>query len=164
MKFLLVTLALSLLPACGSSQSHPCMLAGDPASAGKLAPLQWMAGAWHGSTNDGEADEMWSAPSGGSMQGLGRIVKDGRTTFFEFMTIEDDGKEVIFTAWPKGKPPTQFRLVSIKGQEAVFENPEHDFPQRIVYTHEADGMLHARAEGRYKAEARTDQYWLRQVR
>jgi hypothetical protein len=164
MKRALLLFALVLLPSCGGSQSHPAMLVGDPSSAGKLAPLQWMAGAWHGSTNDGETDEMWSMPSGRSMQGLGRTVKDGRTTFFEFMTIEEGDKDVIFTAWPKGRAPTQFRLVSVKPEEVVFENPEHDFPQRIIYTHEADGMLHARAEGRVKGEARTDQYWLRQVR
>ncbi len=29
----------------------------------------------------------------------------------------------------------------------VFENPQHDFPQRILYRKNPDGTLHARAEG-----------------
>lgn len=40
-----------------------------------------------------------------------------------------------------------FKLVRNGPREAVFENPEHDFPQRIIYRLESDGALFARIEG-----------------
>jgi hypothetical protein len=123
-----------------------------------------MAGAWHGTSSDGEIDEVWSNPSGRSMHGTSRTVGAGRTSFFEFMMVEERSAEVVFIAWPKAGTPTEFKLVEVSTKEVVFENPEKEFPRRIVYTHEADGMLHARAEGRVKGDARVDQYWLRPVR
>ena len=44
-------------------------------------------------------------------------------------------------------PPTPFRLVESADKRAVFENKEHDFPQRILYWIDAAGALHARIEG-----------------
>ena len=40
----------------------------------------------------------------------------------------------------------------------VFENPEHDFPQRIVYWREGDRVLHARIEGVIKGKERKDEW------
>ena len=36
---------------------------------------------------------------------------------------------------------------SMSDRRVVFENPEHDFPQRILYWLDDDDMLHARIEG-----------------
>jgi hypothetical protein len=48
---------------------------------------------------------------------------------------------------PNGRAPaTPFAMTSHAEQRAVFENPEHDFPQRIVYERDGD-MMAARIEG-----------------
>jgi hypothetical protein len=44
-------------------------------------------------------------------------------------------------ASPQGRAPaTPFRLVEIGPGRAVFANPEHDFPRRIEYLRDGDGM------------------------
>ena len=48
---------------------------------------------------------------------------------------------------PGGAPPTSFCAVEVGERRVVFENREHDFPQRILYWLTADGRLHARIEG-----------------
>ena len=51
-------------------------------------------------------------------------------------------------AHPKARTPgTDFKLVRLVGNEAVFENLTHDFPKRVIYRRNADGTLTARVEG-----------------
>jgi hypothetical protein len=40
-----------------------------------------------------------------------------------------------------------FKLVKVNPSQAIFENPQHDFPQRIVYQRLIDGSLYASLEG-----------------
>jgi hypothetical protein len=125
--------------------------------------LLWLTGTWQGQSKEGELDQTWSLPSGRTMTGMGRVVIEGRTRFFEFMTIEERGDSVVLTAWPRAEAPMEFKLKELRGEEVEFVNPEREFPNRIVYTHEADGLLHARAEGRVKGEAKVEQYWLKKA-
>jgi hypothetical protein len=67
---------------------------------------------------------------------------------FEFLRIDASGGTVTYWASPKSAPPMPFRLKELgPGQRVVFENPEHDFPQRILYWKTDDDALHARVEG-----------------
>jgi hypothetical protein len=49
-----------------------------------------------------------------------------------------------------GAKPTVFRMITGSDGEVVFENPEHDFPQRIIYRRESADALFARIEGQEK--------------
>jgi hypothetical protein len=49
------------------------------------------------------------------------------------MSISDVPAGVTFTAYLKGQDPTPFVLKPGPDGEAVFENPDHDFPQRVIY-------------------------------
>lgn len=88
------------------------------------------------------------APAGGLMLGMARTLKNGRVVEFEFMQIRADAEgRLSFIAQPQGRPPTEFRLLRQAENEAVFENAAHDFPQRVLYRHEAVDRLVARIEG-----------------
>ena len=47
-----------------------------------------------------------------------------------------------------------FTSVAVSDSMAVFENPEHDFPQRIIYRRSAADSLHARIEGPRNGQVR----------
>ena len=48
---------------------------------------------------------------------------------------------------PGGRsPPTEFTLTAHAAQRAVFENPQHDFPKRIIYERRGD-VMNARIDG-----------------
>ena len=125
------------------------ILPAEPAAApaADLSSLAWMAGSWQGTADGLEMEELWLAPKGGAMLGLHRDVAGGRMVSFEFLRIEADGEGLVYLASPKGRPPTPFRLVEASPGRAVFANPQHDFPQRVLYWLTADGALHARIEG-----------------
>ena len=46
--------------------------------------------------------------------------------------VERDGG-LVYIAQPGGNPPTEFVLTELDKKRAVFVNPRHDFPQRIIY-------------------------------
>lgn len=120
------------------------LLAAMPASAADLADLEWLVGAW-ATEAKGEAaswtEERWSPPRGGAMLGTGLSGRGGKASSYEFMRIAvDDKGEILFWGSPQGAAPVPFRLESVRGGEAVFVNPAHDYPQRIVYRRTGRGL------------------------
>jgi len=135
---LAVGLAVALL-----AEARPA-LAASPTD---IAAVAWMAGSWGGSDGGMEMEEVWLAPKGGAMLGLHRDVAKGRMVSFEFLRIEANKEGLVYLASPGGRPATPFRLIENTKTRAVFANPAHDFPQRILYWLAENGRLHARIEG-----------------
>jgi Domain of unknown function (DUF6265) len=114
---------------------------------GELDTIAWLAGCWTSTDGRRHVDEHWMKPLGGTMMGMSRTVVGGKTVDSEVLLIRATGSEVAYVAKPSGQPEASFTLVSATPGEARFENPEHDFPQRIIYRLNPDGSLHARIEG-----------------
>jgi hypothetical protein len=90
-------------------------------------------------------------PAGQSMIGMSRTVAGGKTVFTEHLQIrEANGQIAYIVALGMGAKPTVFKLIKSSDNEVVFENPEHDFPQRIIYRRESTDALFARIEGQEK--------------
>ncbi len=127
------------------------------AQAGDLQSLSWLAGCWLDAAQPGSG-EMWMAPAGGTLLGVGRTVRAGATREFEFMQIRADADgRLVFIAQPSGQARTEFKLLSHSAQEVVFENLQHDFPQRVAYrldTLETPAVLKPRIEGQRNGTAR----------
>lgn len=121
--------------------------------------LAWLAGCWQAESGEPGSVEHWLPPAGGTMLGVSRTVRQGRTVAFEFMQLrrQPDGVLALIPQ-PSGQPPTIFRLSSLGAAEVVFENPQHDFPQRIVYARPDDTRLLARIEGLRQGLARTIEF------
>jgi hypothetical protein len=121
-------------------------LHGQAALRASVGALSWMAGAWGGTVDGVEMEEHWTTAKGGSLIGMHRDIAKGRTVSFEFLRIEEQNGGLVYLSSPKGAPVTPFRLVEAGPMRAVFANPQHDFPQRIIYW--KDGAdLRARIEG-----------------
>ena len=59
---------------------------------------------------------------------------------------ERDGR-LVYTVHRRGQPTTTFLSRSVARDEVVFENPAHDFPQRIGYRRKRPHELFAWIEG-----------------
>lgn len=110
----------------------------SPALAGE-PEFGWLAGHWRSENNGRVSEEVWMVPEGGLMTGMGRTIRDGRVVSFEFLYITT-GEDAAYFAQPGGRPAVRFGLVSQEGERAVFENPDHDFPQRIEYARDGDTL------------------------
>ncbi|MHC4081540.1 MAG: DUF6265 family protein [Planctomycetota bacterium] len=127
-----------------------------------LAGLGWLAGSWVLVSDNAVSEEHWTRPAGQSMLGLNRTVIDGQTAAFEYVRILSTPDGIVFLASPQGRhPPTRFALIESGPQRAVFENPSHDFPNRIVYERRGD-RLDARIEGEQDGQPISEQWtWRR---
>ena len=125
------------------------------ASAGALAhvapidKLAWLAGCWSHTGAEQGSVEMWTLPAGGTMLGVSRTVKNGETADFEFMQLRVNAEgKLVFIALPSGQKETTFVAVSLGNESVTFENPQHDFPQKVSYRLESADRLVGRIEGK----------------
>lgn len=161
--FLLVILLTMM--AVGFAQTAP------QESAQKLLPsgpslenLAWLTGCWEGRQGEASIEEIWSKPAGGSMLGLGRTVKGGKTTSYEFMQFREENGTLVFLPQPQGGTRTSFPLKDSFGEKLTFENKEHDFPQRVIYERKGPGSLLAAIEGTYKGKEQREEFQMTKVR
>lgn len=116
-----------------------------------LADLAWIAGCWEGGGGGGsQYQEQWMGPSGQTMLGMSRTVANDKTVAYEFLRIHQEADGIYYTSIPSGQTLASFKLIKFDAQSVVFENPDHDFPQRIIYRLEKDGALMATIEGMSK--------------
>ena len=137
---LLLPLAIALLSFVAHAQA--------PAAKPTLQDFAWLAGHWRIEQSDRLIDEQWMAPAGGLMMGMARNVQAGKVREYEFTLLrQEPNGDILYIASPSKQTETAFKLTSLRNGEAVFENPEHDFPKKIVYARQPDGSLLAAIEG-----------------
>ena len=117
-----------------------------------IADVSWIAGDWQAISGGGsgrrQSEEHWTKAAGGSMMGMSRTVAGDKTVEFEYLRIEQRADGVYYIAHPGARcPGTDFKLTRASATEAVFENPQHDFPKRIIYSKNADDSLTASIDG-----------------
>jgi hypothetical protein len=111
-----------------------------------IGDLAWLAGAWVGTRGTNGAisfEERWSAPKGGAMLATSRTVSRDKMSAFEFLRIVERDGGLVYIAQPGGAAGTEFVLTEFSANRAVFDNPRHDYPKRIVYELSAEGGLTA---------------------
>lgn len=131
---------------------------------GPIDDLAWLSGCWMSSNQEPGSAEHWMLPAGGTMIGMNRTVSGGKTVAFEFMRIveqEDGGLE--FIASPSGQKTTGFTMTNVTNREVIFENPDHDFPQRIIYRLVSDEELLGRIEGTIDGVERAADFPMKKV-
>lgn len=93
----------------------------------------WLSGYWTGEQRGTQMEELWFPAKGPLMIGMHRDHFPSGKTFFEFLRIENSANGLVYIAQPRGGKATAFPLKTLSEHELVFENLEHDFPQRIGY-------------------------------
>jgi hypothetical protein len=136
------TSLLILLTLCSTAQPQ------TSPSKPTLQDFAWLAGQWRIEQADRLVDEHWMAPVGGLMMGMARNVQGGKVREYEFTLLrQEPNGDIVYVASPSKQTETSFKLTSLRNGKAVFENPGHDFPQKVIYAQQADGSLLAAIEG-----------------
>jgi hypothetical protein len=130
-----------------------------------LKKLGWLAGQWIEEHAHATYCERWQLTGSGSLDGSATLMNQaGKILLTEVLRIEKIGSHIVYIAAVNQNPPVLFTLIETgsDGQTCrwVFENQEHDFPQRIIYSKESAGSLLARVEGTQKGETKTEEFRL----
>lgn len=115
-----------------------------------IKAVGFMAGCWEINNTERKSviSEQWMMPAGNAMLGISRTVKAEKMTGYEFMKLVEDANGVTFYARPhNAKEDTPFKMTKWAANEATFENPANDFPQKITYKLATPDSLFARIEG-----------------
>jgi Domain of unknown function (DUF6265) len=118
------------------------LLTAQAAPAPRVSDLSWMSGRWLTEENGRWTEEIWSGPRGGTLMGFSWSGEGTNISAYEYIRVqpgEDD--EIVYLAQPNGGAGVGFYLVRAEGTSATFENPTHDFPQRIRYVRDGDTMV-----------------------
>ena len=92
--------------------------------------------------------EEWKKSTGTELlgQGITREGKDTVSTGKIKLVVKD--RHIFYVAMPsENKKPTYFRLTAITEKSFVCENPDHDFPKKIVYELTEHNKLKATISG-----------------
>lgn len=118
------------------------LLMGQAPPPARVVDLGWMSGRWDAAANGRWTEENWSAPRGGVMLGYSRSGAGETMREFEFLRVAAGADGVpAYLAQPGGGPVVAFRLTAHGRTSATFDNPGHDFPQRIRYVRTGNMMV-----------------------
>ncbi len=151
-----ILMALAFAEGCGGPDCAPpehgsCTRDLEHRGARELSFVTWLVGKWRADDPDGRIHyERWSDPNGGIMHGYGRSFRDGQDLGTEVLRIERRNESITYTAHPEMRTHgTSFVLADLglaRSGELRFENPEHDFPTRIIYRRQNREEMHVRVE------------------
>ena len=108
-----------------------------------LQDLDFITGHWRGEAGGQQIEEIWSAPEQGSITGMYREMKDGQTTFYEFLTIEasPDGPVLLIyhfdpglKSWEEKSKPASFHVRDYLPGQVVFEGGDKASPLLLTYS------------------------------
>ena len=95
-----------------------------------LQDIAWLTGSWSGEALGGTFEEVWNAPSAGSMVGMFKLLRDGAVSFYELMLfVEEEGSLSFrvrhfspdFTAWEDKDEDMTLRFIRAD-ENAVYFN------------------------------------------
>ncbi len=113
--------------------------------AGKLS---WMAGNWK--LADDDVYERWTIDGDSRLLGSSFAIENGDTILLENMTVDisnGQGAFVVRVVAQNENQPVAFVLTRCAEGRLLFENAQHDFPQRVAYERGENGTLLAWVEG-----------------
>jgi hypothetical protein len=132
-------------------------------SAPTVAQIGWMAGCWEQSAGTRVIEEQWMRPRAGLMLGVSRTVVGDSLREYEQVALFERGGRLVYAATPARQGPAEFESIAVSDSAVTFENPTHDFPQRVIYRRQGADSLLARVEGMRGGQLRGSDYPYRRV-
>jgi hypothetical protein len=103
---------------------------------GKIKELYWLIGNWQNISAGGSMFEFWQLKNDSVLSGSSYFIKGTDTLSSEKISLEMHGQDLFYIPVVReqnGGKPVTFQLTSMENYSFVFENPLHDFPQKVTY-------------------------------
>lgn len=102
----------------------------------------WLTGCWEARSADRVVEEQWMAPRGRTMLSMTRTVHLDTLVDYGQVVLREKNGQLEYETHPFDQPMAVFVSTQITESSLLFENPLHDYPQRIGYTrHGADSLI-----------------------
>ncbi len=127
----------------------------------KLEKMNWLIGNWEQKLPDGTLKETWTKKNDSIFSGDSYFINTKDTVHFESITLTQKDEELIYSAAVIGQnndEPVDFKLSSDANTSFTFENPAHDYPQKITYKKVNETNLVATISGKHQGKQSTESY------
>ncbi len=157
-KYLLLIFMLQLVISCNNKkeiESSEATVSNDKYE--EISNLQWLLGTWTNETVEQFSQESWSKENDSTYTAYSFVEVKGEVVFAETMALEQKAGDLLLTvetANQNDQKPITFKMISSEKGQVTFENKNHDFPERIIYSNPAKDSLHAWIEGTINEEAK----------
>ncbi len=128
----------------------------------KLEKMNWLLGNWENEMPEGVLTETWTKENDSTFSGTTYfIINKEDTVHSESIILKQLNDELIYRPTVKGQnndEPVDFKLSSESENSFSFENPKHDYPQKIVYKKVNETNLVATISGMQQGKQSTESY------
>jgi hypothetical protein len=109
--------------------------------------LKLFPGKWKMDSEKTEYYEEWELINENEIVGIGFSIEEGDSVLSEQLYLKKFADVWAYVAIPANQKITLFALKEYSENNFIFENEEHNYPQRIIYEFISDGKLKAVIEG-----------------
>jgi len=131
----------------------------------QLEKMNWLIGNWENKMDDGILSETWKKENDSTFSGTTYfIINKKDTVHSETILLTQLNDELIYRPTVKGQnddKPIDFIMTSDSENTFVFENPKHDYPQKIVYKKVTKNSLVATISGMQQGKVSSEGYGMK---
>ena len=152
MKILTSLLAILLLASCQNKSDKKF---------DKIEKMNWLIGSWEQKLPEGTVVESWEKQNDSTFIGGSYFVKGKDTIHSENVVLTQTKEDLFYIPTVRGQnndEPVTFKLTSDAENTFVFENPAHDYPQKITYKKVSDTNLLASISGKQQGKESSENY------
>ena len=128
----------------------------------QLEKMNWLIGNWENKMDDGILSETWKKENDSTFSGKSYFIVNSKDTVHsETIILTQLNDELIYRPTVKGQnddKPIDFIMTSDSENTFVFENPKHNYPQKIVYKKVNENSLVATISGMQQGKQSTESY------
>jgi len=128
---------------------------------------EWLVGTWENKTTKGSTYETWTKSAQGELLGKSYMLKAADTVVFETIRLVAENGKLLYIPTVKNQNnalPVRFVSVKITPTTLVFENVNHDFPQKITYNQITTDSLVAEISGLKNGTPRSVTFPMKRVK
>jgi len=127
----------------------------------KLEKMNWLIGQWEQKQPEGVLVENWKKVNDSTFNGESYFINPKDTIHFETIVLTQKEETLLYTATVLGQnddQPVDFTLTSENDKAFTFENPAHDYPQKITYKKVDQNNLTATISGKQQGKESQESY------
>ncbi|RZJ83642.1 MAG: hypothetical protein EOO20_22440 [Chryseobacterium sp.] len=110
----------------------------------------WLDGSWGNASSQGTLSEKWVKANDSVYYGESYFIVSNDTVFAEKVKLDETNGKLAYTVSVPGQnneKPVRFEATTMTDNQLVFENPAHDYPNKITYNKVGTDSLVAEISG-----------------
>ena len=127
----------------------------------KIVVADWLIGKWENNSAIGNLSETWKKVNDSIYEGESYFIKGKDTLHFEKIQMKQKGENLFYITTIKGQNKDKavtFKHNDTIKKQLVFENPKHDFPQKISYSQITKDSIIIQISGIQQGKASSERY------